>query len=437
MTSSPLVVPKTWFGSILASIKSFFHDLYMGWFIAYRTVVRGSKGTTILVIFIMALTFLNMVVVSGILVGLIDGGNIANKEQYTGDVIITRLSGEQTIQNSQRIIDVLENSPFVEHYSARYGTGVTISAGFTNRTDFSKRIDSIGTTLLGIDVVKENQLTGLSDFVTEGSFIDPTETGYILLGADTLRRYNSGFGDGFDSLDDVYPGDKVKVTAGTKTKEFIVKGIVDTKVGEVSFRAFVPYRDLIGLTDVSAMNAIEIAVTAQEGYTGESIQSMLVKGGFDRGAKIQTADQAIPEFLNQIKLAFGILGSMIGFIGLIVAATTIFIIIFINAVTRMKYIGILKGIGVRGRVIRNAYVIQALFYALVGSAIASAITYGLLVPAFLAHPVDFPFSDGILSAPINKTVTKFIILMVVTYIAGLLPAWLIVRKNTLSSILGR
>lgn len=409
----------------------------MGWFIARRTLQRGNKGTTILVIFIMTLTFLNMVVVSGILVGLIEGGNRANKAQYTGDVILTRKSGDTVINNTQNIVQVLRNAPQVENYSVRYGVGVTISAGFTNRTDFSKKGDSVGTQLLGIDVDSEDALTGLSRYVKEGEFIKNTDSGYLLLGADTLRRYNSGFGDGFDSLDEVYPGDKVKITAGGNTREFIVKGIVDTKVGEVSMRAFVPMSDLMSLTNVDALNAVEIAVVARDGYTGSDVKQMLLDAGFDSDAKIQTASEAIPDFLNQIKAAFAILGGMIGFIGLIVAATTIFIIVFINAVTRRKYIGILKGIGVRGRVIRNAYVIQALFYAIVGGVLASCITYGLLVPAFEAHPVNFPFSDGILSAPFNKTVTKFIILMFVTYLAGLIPAWLIVKKNTLSSILGR
>lgn len=409
----------------------------MGWFIATRTLRRGSKGTTILVIFIMTLTFLNMVVVSGILVGLIDGGNRANQQQYTSDVILTRRSGDESIPNTQRILQVLNNAPQVDTYSVRYGVGVTIEGGYTNRTDFSKAGDTVGTMLMGIDIAREDELTHLSKYVKEGEFIRPDETGYILLGADTLRRYNAGFGDGFSSLDEVYVGDKVKVTSGDKTKELIVKGIVDTKVGEVSMRAFVPTADLMSLADFSSLQAVEIAVRAAPGYTGEQVKVMLMDAGFEPDAKIQTAAEAIPDFLNQIKLAFGILGNLIGFIGLIVAATTIFIIIFINAVTRRKYIGIMKGIGVRGAVIRNAYVMQAMFYAIVGSVLASIITYALLVPAFEKHPIDFPFSDGILSAPIEGTITKFIILMIVTYLAGIIPAWLIVKKNTLSSILGR
>ena len=55
----------------------------------------------------------------------------------------------------------------------------------------------------------------------------------------------------------------------------------------------------------------------------------------------------------------------------------------------------------------------------------------------MAHPIDFPFSDGILVAPISGTIFRISLLMITTIIAGFIPARLVVRKNTLDSILGR
>ena len=75
--------------------------------------------------------------------------------------------------------------------------------------------------------------------------------------------------------------------------------------------------------------------------------------------------------------------------------------------------------------------------AFLGGLFGIIIVYGLLVPLFLAHPLDFPFSDGILVAPVSGTMFKFALLLVVTIIAGYIPARKIVKKNTLDSILGR
>jgi ABC-type antimicrobial peptide transport system permease subunit len=131
------------------------------------------------------------------------------------------------------------------------------------------------------------------------------------------------------------------------------------------------------------------------------------------------------------------LGNAIGGIGLVVTSITTFIVIFINAVTRRKFIGILKGIGIDAFAIELAYVFQALFYGVVGSALGIIITFGFLVPLFEAKPLDFPFSDGILSATVSGALIRAGILMFITLVAGYLPARMIVKKNTLDSILGR
>ena len=111
--------------------------------------------------------------------------------------------------------------------------------------------------------------------------------------------------------------------------------------------------------------------------------------------------------------------------------------IFINAITRRKFIGILKGIGINEKAIEISYIIQSFFYALCGSVIGIIVLYLFLQPAIAAHPIDFPFSDGILVAPLSGTMLRIGLLMVTTIIAGFIPARLVVHKNTLDSILGR
>jgi ABC-type antimicrobial peptide transport system permease subunit len=167
------------------------------------------------------------------------------------------------------------------------------------------------------------------------------------------------------------------------------------------------------------------------------MKARLVTDGFGQDAQIQTATEAIPDFLTQIKTAFSLLGNLIGAIGIVVGSITIFIVVFINAVTRKKFIGILKGIGVSPLAIQISYLLQSLFYGVCGSALGSLILYGLLVPAFNAHPLNFPFSDGILVADIPTTILKIVILLIITLIAGYIPARNIINKNTLDSILGR
>jgi len=384
----------------------------------------------------MMLTFLNLVVVNGILVGLIEGGNQANRSQYTSDVIIVTSAGESFIERSAQLQRTLDELPQVDTYVTRHLVGANVQANYTTRRDLTEEIDSAGTQLAGIDPEREDRITNLSSYVVEGEFLEPGDEGQIVLGANLLQRYSANFGDSFDSLEGIYPGDRVRVQFGDVSRELTVKGIVDSKVGEVSIRAFMIDEELRRLTGRSDQNVNEISIREADGYTDQDLKQAIIASGFG-DADIRTADEAIPQFLEDIKIAFALLGNIIGLIGLVVAVITIFIIIFINAITRKKFIGILKGIGIDSRAIEFAYIIQALFYAILGSVLGLLLLYAFLQPFIAANPIDFPFSDGILSAPVGETMIRLSILLVVTAIAGYIPARMIIKKNTLDSILGR
>src|SRR3989338_2208602 len=419
--------------------NKFGNTLKVGWFLAKRQIKGSNKATTLLIIFIMMLTFLNLVVVSGILVGLIEGGNIANREQYTGDVIIKTLPGEKDIGKTYEITNTLEKMSGVKYFSVRYFEGGQIEANYKTRRDFDTLQDLVSTQITGINIKNEEELSNIADYIVEGEFLKEGESGYIIMGSSLLRRYSADFGDYFASLEGVYPGEEVKVTVGDNTRTFIVKGILDSKVGEVSLRAFITEEDFWRLSDRPGLNGNEISISIIPGatLTSTELKSNLIKAGFENQGKIQTALEAIPDFLNQIKIAFSLLGNVIGLIGIAVASITIFIVIFINAVTRRKYIGIMKGIGISERAIEISYIFQSIFYATLGGLLGLLLVYGGLVQLFLAHPLDFPFSDGILVAPVPDTTFKFFLLLLVTLIAGYIPARRIVKKNTLDSILGR
>ena len=97
----------------------------------------------------------------------------------------------------------------------------------------------------------------------------------------------------------------------------------------------------------------------------------------------------------------------------------------------------MKGIGICGEAIQISYIIQGLFYIISGTILGLSVLYGFLKPYIDENPIDFPFSDGILVAPIEDVLLRVIILIIITIIASCIPSKMIVKKNTLNSILGR
>lgn len=431
------------FKKLRANKKEYGNAARVGWFLALRQIRRGGKGTTTLIVFIMVLTFLNLVVVSGLLIGLITGSYGQYREGYSGEVIITTAPGREYIENSQGLIGFLDSHPWVESYSPRYSAGAQILGTLDDLPNNKEEANSIGARLTGLDLAKEEEVTGFSRFITYGRHLSPYEEGYILIGANLLAKYSS-FADanipGLNFLEDVDVGSRVRVsvTSGTQVakKDFVVAGIIKSKVDEISTRAFIVDKELKRLLPVNQEQVQEIAVRTDPDKAAPLVAELKNYMGYS-AARIQTSDEAIPSFLRDIESTMGILGNALSSFALIVAAITIFIVIFINAVTKRKFIGIMKGIGISPIAIQLSYIIQAIFYGVAGSTIGLLLTFLVLRPYFDANPINFPFSDGILAVTGFGAGVRVVILMVVTFFAGYLPAKLIVRRNTLDAILGR
>lgn len=420
----------------MARIAHFFLNARIGFFLAVRQLQRASIWTTGLIVFVMVLTFLNLVVVSGILVGLIQGSVDDTRRQFTSDVVISKLEDKNYIENSPDILLLLDTIPEIAAYSPRYSEGASLEANYLTKRE-KDRPNIASTEIIGIDPRKEDAVTNLEGLIAEGTYLEPGDYDKILIGTYLLSRYQTVDAPGFDSLDNVEVGTKIRLKVGEVTREVTVKGVIDTKVDEVSRRVYMvdsQVRSFIGRNDG---NVDQISIKLKEGADPRVVRDRLLLAGIGERAKVQTYVDAQPQFLKDIIGTFGILGNVFSSVGLIVSSITIFIVIFINAVTRRKFIGILKGIGINGQAIELSYVFQSIFYAVIGSAIGLILLYGLLVPAVAANPIDFPFSDGILVAPFIETMARIGLLVCATLIAGFIPARMIVQRNTLNSILGR
>ena len=408
----------------------------IGFYLAWRQIRRANKWTTSLIIFVMVLTFLNLVVVAGLLVGLIEGSVKAHKEQYFGDITISRLNKKDYIENSPFILDILDNYKDIDVYTPRYSGGGVIEANYQNAVKPSE-IDSASASFSGIDPVKEDEVTHLSKRIIEGEYLAPDDYDKILIGSMLLKKYLPIESPGFTQLDNVGVGSKVRVRIGSSTREVIVKGILKSKVDTVSTKIFFVDKELRAITGRQDYGLSEISIKVKPGVDPKTVKEALVRSGVGEYAKVQTFEEGQPKFLKDIKDTFALLGNLISSIGLAVASITIFIVIFINAITRRKFIGILKGIGISGKTIEISYLFQSIFYAIFGSLIGLVLLYGVLIPYVNSHPIDFPFSDGILVATPLGTTLRVALLVLATMIAGYIPARMIVRKNTLDAILGR
>lgn len=440
-------------------MKHFFNTISLGFFLAIRQVTRSSRWATGLIVFIMMLTFLNLVATSGFLVGIIEGSSRAFKEQWTGDLMIVNRNEKEYIEHTSDILSVLSSFPQIYSYTTRTVAGAKIEANWWEKRK-EEDANVVSNQIAGIDPIKEDETTHLSKEVVEGEWLQPGDTEGIVIGSGYLNKY-SRVADLVSLLRNIKPGDTVRVTvSGEKknilprpdqnvgtvtdfttpasvTKDFIVRGILDSKVQFVSSRAYILDSELKKMLGKTDSNVSEIAIVMNHGIDPYIVKTPLIDNGFDDYAKINTAEEGSPEFLVSIRLFFTIIGNILGSVSVVVSLITIFIIIYINALTRRRQIGIMKAVGVTEFAIEFSYICQALFYVIFGSALALSIIFLVLKPLIDAHPIDTPFAKIVLVAEPLSVALKFLLVMIVSVFAGYLPARIIVSTNTLNAILGR
>lgn len=418
-------------------------SLRVGFFLMLRYVRRGNIWASLLIITIMFLTFLNVVVVRGVLVGLPVGASISYKHEYSGDVIITPKNDERHIDRTKQVEQAILFTEGYRMHSARYLTTGVVRANYMHPQKETLLPDQIATTIVGINPVFEDSVTGLQSLVVEGRYLQENDTACIILASQLLDRYAGttpeagGTPETSGTLENIFPGDKVQLFIGDTSGIFTVVGITEGKVGENSRRVFMNDMYLRKILGGSIDKKDEIAIDLLPSTDADKYVSALLSAGVGSYATVQTSKNAQGQFLDDITQTFDLLGTGIGFVGIVVAAITVFIMIFIVALNRQKEIGILKGIGINRLAIQSSYVFLSVFYAVIGISLGVLVLYFIIAPYINVHPIDFPFADGVLVAPWNDTAIRSVILLVTTLFAGYLPARMIVQKNTINSILGR
>lgn len=416
--------------------------LSIGVLLARKAIARTSLVSKLFIIVIMAMTFLNLLVVRGVLVGIPDSSMENIRADEVGDVIISRLEGADDIERTTEITQTLDNDPRVRDYSARYRIGATIESDYSRSKKEGENASKRSVVLFGIDPEGEEAVTQFSRFVIAGRFIRPGDAYKIVLGKGLVATYSSASENFTDEelLQNVDVGSKVLVTTTSingvrETAEYEVVGISSNK-GQADNRAYISDRQSRLLLGKTNPDAAEIAVRLNKPADTYQLAAGLLEQFSDQ-AKVETYQQATGAFLDDIKTIFDYLSGFIGVIGVLIASITIFIVIFINAMSRRKEIGIMRAIGVQPSVITISYILQSVFYAVAGILLALIMFWAFIEPYFRNNPIDFPFTDVYLATSVNVTLVYVGILGGAAFLAGLIPARLIMKQKILALILGR
>jgi putative ABC transport system permease protein len=369
-------------------------DLKVGFFSARSSITRGNRKTSFFIIFVLGLIFMNLIFFPSLINGMMSIFVGMVQDYAYGNIVIEPAEDNAYINNADNVLKKVRSVNGVVGAAKRLSVGASIK----------HKEKVVGAIIDGLIPAQERDVSKYEDIVVDGEFLGELSRDEIMIGAMLVEGY---FGaEIYDNLGDVKVGSLINVTYGNGVERtYKVKGIHE--------------------------GTWEGTDEGEEAKIKEKIIAVGVK------EKVFTWQEKAEALMRQALQSMGALGIMSKIVSLIVGAALIFIIIYINTLHRKKEIGILKAIGITPNSIRTSYVFISLFYTILG------ILFGLILffaIAFYLQANPIVFYETMEISPVVEgglLIQSILIMMVMSVIAGFIPAWLVTKQNILEAIWGR
>lgn len=397
------------------------HEVKIPFYLAFQSLRRGRKWTLFLTIFLMAVAFINLIFVSALFNGIVEGSNQQIKDNLTGDVYLSPKEGYSTISDKISVLKEVRNTNGVEEATAAFQLPARIDKGSRSGT----------WPVIAINPKEYSKVMTISDHMYKGSYLDSKDENGIILG----REVAGGEGAVMDStsLKGAKVGDKVKVSFNGIEKPYTVRGIFYTKLTVADSQAFITEESLHKLVPSVKDQATTINIKTSDTDEQKVLNSLeKIDSKIDAFSWSEAAG-----LMKSVSGSFTSIDILLTTVGVLIAAVTIFIVIYVDIVNRRKQIGILRAIGVGPNIIVSVYIILALVYACLGILLGSLMFYGILVPYFNIHPFQLPITDANLNLTWVEYIKRLEIVTWVAVISGLVPAVIVTRSKMLDEIQGR
>lgn len=396
------------------------NDLKVMFFLAYKNLTK-SKITFMVIVAVMAMSFLSITFFASIIDGLgyeFEEGMIRGQ---TGHLMIEPQEDELYISGSGDLVKDIRRIPGV------VGVARRLDASAVARYETIE----IGNPVLFIEPENEKAVSDYWSSVIAGEYLSKKDIDELLIGANLVKSY-AAEGDTQKRFD-VDVGDKIILSFSNGfVKEYRIKGIYKTGsrfVDDKIIISFDQYQLIFNSTEDIASNIL-IALP-QRGLEESYTERIIDLGVSEQINKWQTKMGAVNQFVGSLQITNQITGT----IGLLTAFATIYIIIFINVTNKRKQIGILKAVGIKKQIILGSYVLQSLAYGITGVIIGNIIMK-LLLLLLSIHPLSMPIGPVIPILTTERLMTTSATLILASIVAGFFPSRKAADENILDAIFG-
>ena len=393
-------------------------------FLAFTSIKKGNFGVILLTVLILALVALNLLFVPSLLEGLVSSANSKLKNTYAGDIIIESALNDPLIPDVDQLITRIEAIDGVVAATPRNNLGVEISFG-------NERTNCL---VYGIWPEREKAVFTINESLLEGTYLDSNDYDEILLGIQLAGADKPSIELYSRSLQKVHAGDRILVTyANGIQKTYNVKGVFHTEFIQTDLQAFVSETEFETVSPLVTNKASSIRVRTEDGASVTSIIEQM--GRIRDGLRILTWED-YAGIVRSMTDSFNVINTILNVVNSLVAGITVFIVTYIDVTNRRRQIGIQRAIGITQTSITLAYLLRAVFYAIIASIFASLVFLYVVTPVEARYPFHFPFGNVYLVTGFSHLSRATSILLCTAVVAAFLPVWIALRIKILDAIWG-
>ena len=411
-------------------------NLKVALFLAYKSIIKGNRWALFFVILVMSLSFLNLIFISSILSGVTNTLDEQMVNNLLANVVIDPLEDEYYLDHVQQTEEKIGQIPGVVGVASHLNSGAFIEYQWQEKESPLDRGESGNWNIVGIDPEEEVRVTDIHRHMIAGSYLEAGNRDEIVLGIEIAGGEGAQTSSHL-TLGGVKVGDEVRLTYPNGVqREYRVKGIFQAKeIMAADHQAFVTRQEMSSVLGRAVFNdrASQILVSIEqmgdESLFIEEIKSLGINGEIRSWTEYGGSVRGIIS-------SFDVVTSLISAIGLVVAAIVMFIVIYIGVINKKRQIGILRAIGIRGKIIMHSYLVQALFYVICGVVVGGLLFYFVVQPYFALHPLDLSLGQVSLAVQTSAIQNAVLGLILAAILAGYLPVLGITRQSIIKIIWG-
>jgi len=385
-------------------------------FLALRDVGKDKK-LALLVIFILAASYVNLIFLPSFLNGLSNTFETQLVGLMTSHIIIEPKNNLKTIGGVDSIERKITSLPGVVAVSPHLSTGGTLT--------YKSKVVSAGVT--AFTPSKEREVTILEEKVIEGDFLSDSDTGAVLLGKNIA---SDEVAEGVSSGLGASVGERITITYPNGIiREYRIKGIIFGNFWGTDHGVFITSREydtIFGKSD----DASSILVKLSDGSKTNQYKYLIMGEGVAGNVK---SWEEYAGFIRDITNSLGMMNSITTFVALLVATMTIAVIIFINTTRKRRHIGIMKAVGASDGVIIGIFLLEAAIFGIFG--ILAGVVLGQGIMSYLNdNPINMPM--GLVRPFMTEAdaTTAGVSLMLAVVLAALYPAYKASQENILKAV---